>query len=159
MKETARTISMKMSLHLADGVFAWLKEKGITSLDSIQQDILASRYHKVFFEPDEKMNPDEKCEFFGVLIDVAEDFLDEMGITVEDIPNDEREDEDSAIIYGSDYDNLADRFSEILCISRSEVRNVFEEIAKAIISHAINEGCYIKGGTKRGLINHLLSTE
>lgn len=77
MKETARTISMKMSLHLADGVFAWLKEKGITSLDSIQQDILASRYHKVFFEPDEKMNPDEKCEFFGVLIDVAEDFLAE----------------------------------------------------------------------------------
>lgn len=159
MKETARTISMKMSLHLADGVFAWLKEKGITSLDSIQQDILASRYHKVFFEPDEKMNPDEKCEFFGVLIDVAEDFLDEMGITVKDIPNDEREDDDSAIIYGSDYDNLADRFSEILCISRSEVRNVFEEMANAIISHAINEGCYIKGGTKRGLINHLLSTE
>ena len=136
-----------------------MKEKGITSLDSIQQDILASRYHKVFFEPDEKMNPDEKCEFFGVLIDVAEDFLDEMGITVEDIPNDEREDEDSAIIYGSDYDDLADRFSEILCISRSEVRNVFEEMANAIISHAINEGCYIKGGTKRGLINHLLSTE
>ena len=56
MKETARTISMKMSLYLADEVFAWLKEKGITSLDSIQQDILASRYHKVFFEPDEKMN-------------------------------------------------------------------------------------------------------
>lgn len=159
MKETARTISMKMSLHLADGVFAWLKEKGITSLDSIQQDILASRYHKVFFEPDEKMNPDEKCEFFGVLIDVAEDFLDEMGITVEDIPNDEREDEDSAIIYGSDYDDLVDRFSEILCISRSEVRNVFEEMANAIISHAINEGYYIKGGTKRGLINQLLSTE
>lgn len=159
MKETARTISMKMSLHLADGVFAWLKEKGITSLDSIQQDILASRYHKVFFEPDEKMNPDEKCEFFGVLIDVAEDFLDEMGITVEDIPNDEREDEDSAIIYGSDYDDLVDRFSEILCISRSEVRNVFEEMANAIISHAINEGYYIKGGTKRGLINKLLSTE
>lgn len=159
MKETARTISMKMSLHLADGVFAWLKEKGITSLDSIQQDILASRYHKVFFEPDEKMNPDEKCEFFGVLIDVAEDFLDEMGITAEDIPNDEREDEDSAIIYGSDYDDLVDRFSEILCISRSEVRNVFEEMANAIISHAINEGYYIKGGTKRGLINQMLSTE
>lgn len=148
-----------MSLHLADGVFAWLKEKGITSLDSIQQDILASRYHKVFFEPDEKMNPDEKCEFFGVLIDVAEDFLDEMGITAEDVLNDEREDENSAIIYGSDYDDLADRFSEILCISRSEVRNVFEEMANAIISHAMNEGCYIKGGTKRGLINHLLSTE
>ena len=95
MKETTKTISMAMSMRLASEVFAWLKEKEITTLDSIQHDILASRYHKVFFDPNEKMNQDEKCEFFGVLIDAAEDFLDEMGITTEDIPNDEREDESS----------------------------------------------------------------
>ena len=159
MKETTRTISMKMSLYLADEVFAWLKEKGITSLDSIQQDILASRYHKVFFDPGEKMNPDEKYEFFGVLIDVAEDFLDEMGITAKDIPNNEREDADSAIIYGSDYDDLADRFSKRLCISRSEVRNVFEEMADAAISYVSGKGYSVSERDRKELVHQLLATE
>ena len=36
------------------------------------------------------------------------------GITVKDIPNEEREDEGNAIIYGSDYDYLADRFAAII---------------------------------------------
>lgn len=159
MKETTRTISMKMSLCLADEVFAWLKGKGITSLDSIQYDILASRYHKVFFDPGEKMNPDEKYEFFGVLIDVAEDFLDEMGITAKGIPNDEREDADSAIIYGSDYDDLADRFSKRLCISRSGVRNVFEEMADAAISYVSEKGYSVSERDRKELVHQLLATE
>ena len=42
------------------------------------------------------------------------------GITKEDIPNDEREDDpDAAIIYGSDYDELADKFANIIGISRN----------------------------------------
>ena len=63
---------------------------------------------------------DDRCELFGCLIDVVEDFLTEKGITAEDIPNDEREDsdEDAAIIYGTDYDDLADRFAEVLGINR-----------------------------------------
>lgn len=40
--------------------------------------------------------------------------LDEIGITTDKIPNDEREDENSAIIYGTDYDILTGRFAEIL---------------------------------------------
>ena len=49
-----------------------------------------------------------------------EDGLDSKGITTDDIPNDEREqeDENAAIIYGSDYDYLADKFAEILGITR-----------------------------------------
>lgn len=64
------------------------------------------------------MTQSERCELFGVLIDTVEDWLEMKGITTENIPNDEREDEESAIIYGSDYDYLADRFSEILGIDR-----------------------------------------
>lgn len=64
----------------------------------------------------------DRCELFGQLIDVVEDWLEEKGITPEMIPNDEREegDETAAIIYGADYDDLADRFSTVLGISRDE---------------------------------------
>lgn len=67
----------------------------------------------------------ERCELFGCLIDVVEDFLEEKGIKAEDIPNPEREENEmdldgptNAIIYGSDYDDLADRFSAVLGIGR-----------------------------------------
>lgn len=62
----------------------------------------------------------DACETLGVMADVVEDFLEEKGITKEDIPNDEREnDPDAAIIYGSDYDELADKFANIIGISRN----------------------------------------
>lgn len=65
---------------------------------------------------------DDKAEFVGRIIDVFEDFLDEKNIH---IPNSEREDyysdtdekteeENLAIIFGSDYDYIADRIKEIL---------------------------------------------
>lgn len=60
-----------------------------------------------------------RAELFGCLIDIFEDFLDSKGIKPENIPNDEREgDEDEAIIYGSDYDLLADKLSQVLDFSR-----------------------------------------
>ena len=62
----------------------------------------------------------DKCELFGMLIDTVEDWLESKGITVDNIPNDEREQEDdsAAIIYGSDYDYLANKFADILGIIR-----------------------------------------
>ena len=66
----------------------------------------------------DNMSQADRCELFGCLIDAVEDFLEEKGITPADIPNDEREDDSSAIIYGSDYDDLANRFSEVLGIER-----------------------------------------
>lgn len=65
------------------------------------------------------MPQSDRVELWGRLIDVVEDWLDEKGITADNIPNDEREDvEDAAIIFGDDYDYLADRFSEVIGISR-----------------------------------------
>lgn len=63
----------------------------------------------------------EKNEFFGLLVDAVEDWLEAKGFTPEDFPNEDREgNEGEAIIYGEDYDVLADSFSQTLGISRCE---------------------------------------
>jgi len=60
---------------------------------------------------------DDRAEFFGQIIDIFEDFLAEKGIEIE---NDEREDygaeddEELAIIFGSDYDYIRDRLTEMM---------------------------------------------
>lgn len=67
----------------------------------------------------EDMSQSDRMELWSRLIDVVEEWLDEKGITTDDIPNVEREDvEDAAIIFGDDYDYFADRFSEVIGISR-----------------------------------------
>lgn len=73
-----------------------------------------------------KMSQTDRCELFGSLIDVVEDWLESKGIIPADIPNGDRDEdaesggdgENLAIIYGADYDELADRFSMVLGISR-----------------------------------------
>ena len=75
-------------------------------------------------EINNQMSQADRAELFGTLIDVVEDWLEEKGITPEMIPNIEREDENSAIIYGTDYDYLADKFAEVLGIDRDN----FEEL-------------------------------
>jgi hypothetical protein len=67
-----------------------------------------------------KVADSEKPELIGQLIDIFEDFLDDKGITTDDIPNPEREEEDdcSTIIYGTDYDVLADKIASVLGFER-----------------------------------------
>ena len=60
----------------------------------------------------EPLTNSERMELLGCIIDVFEDFLEEKGIQIE---NDEREDDDNAaIIYGSDYDRLTSDVETIL---------------------------------------------
>ena len=67
----------------------------------------------------EDMSQSDRMELWGCLIDVVEDWLSEKGISADDIPNDERKDtENAAIIFGDDYDYLADQFSKVIGISR-----------------------------------------
>lgn len=62
----------------------------------------------------------ENPEFRGQLVDTVEDFLTESGVT--SIPSSEKEkkedgntdDSNAAIIYGSDYDNIADTLASIV---------------------------------------------
>ena len=63
-------------------------------------------------------------EFLARIIDIFEDFLEEKGI---DIDNPEKEDnDDAAIIYGSDYGILQDRLKDLMKawgIIRDEMHN------------------------------------
>lgn len=81
------------------------------------------------------LSQSDRCELFGILIDAVEDFLEGKGVTHDMIPNDERDDEDAALIYGSDYDYLADRFSAILGVERyapEDSQHAAEEIANML---------------------------
>lgn len=64
------------------------------------------------------LSTNDYLELMGALIDTVEDWLEDKGITADDIPNDEREEEEdnAAIIYGSDYDFLSNSFAAILGI-------------------------------------------
>ena len=64
-----------------------------------------------------KVVKEDVSELIRQFIDLFEDFLDEKGVV---IPNEERDEdeeldaENSANIYGSDYDTLSDGIEEIL---------------------------------------------
>ena len=71
----------------------------------------------------------DRMEMLGCIIDIFEDWLEEKGITAEDIPNPEREEnemdldgENTAIIYGSDYDFLTSQVESVLI--RSGILNI-----------------------------------
>ena len=57
------------------------------------------------------ISSEDKCEFIGQIVDIFEDFLEEKGIN---IPNDEREDNNPAIIYGMDYGLLSEQIESTL---------------------------------------------
>lgn len=85
-------------------------------IDDRNFDYKSSRYIN------EDMTQSDRMELWGRLIDVVEDWLVEKGIAEVDIPNVERKDvEDAAIIFGEDYDYFADRFAEVIGISRDNV--------------------------------------
>lgn len=69
-----------------------------------------------------QVSKEEIPELIGSLIDLFEDFLEEKGVTSEMMPNSERDTEDNceetAIIYGEDYDLLADSIADVLGITR-----------------------------------------
>ena len=56
---------------------------------------------------------ENRSEFLGQVIDIFEDFLEDHNI---DIPNEERDEDDDnpAIIYGNDYDQLQNELLELM---------------------------------------------
>lgn len=122
---------------ILDNAVAWSAEQGII-FDAVNENLpeiissFGTDTRKIFANEyiddrnawypriiSEQMSQSERMELWGGLIDVVEDWLEEKGITTNDIPNEEREDvEDAAIIYGSDYDYLADQFAAVVGISR-----------------------------------------
>lgn len=78
---------------------------------------------------DETMTEEDREELIGSLIDVVEDWLEEKGFSPADFPDGCRQSEpDEALIFGSDYDRLADGFATALDITRfAGIDNVLNE--------------------------------
>lgn len=71
------------------------------------------------------MPNDERMEFLGQIIDIFEDFLDEKGVWFEN-PEREEEEDNLAIIYGSDYDELSNRLEDMM-VAWNVLRDVKED--------------------------------
>ena len=56
------------------------------------------------------VQPNDTPDFIGQMIDIVEDFLEEKGVTIDNPEKTDEPDETAAIIYGSDYDALAEKF-------------------------------------------------
>ena len=72
------------------------------------------------------MPNDERMEFLGQIIDIFEDFLDEKGVWFENPEREEEEDDNLAIIYGSDYDELSNRLEDMM-VAWNVLRDVKED--------------------------------
>lgn len=60
---------------------------------------------------------DDRAEFFGQIIDIFEDFLAEKEIEIENEQREDygaEEDDELAIIFGSDYDYIRYRLAEMM---------------------------------------------
>ena len=60
------------------------------------------------------ISENDRAEFIGQIIDIFEDFLGEKGITIPNSEKNETDDENTAIIYGSDYGYCQDRLEEMM---------------------------------------------
>lgn len=78
------------------------------------------------------VRPDDTPEFIGQMIDTVEDFLEEKGVTIDNPEKEEEEDdENTAILYGSDYDSLADAFRNLM----KAYHFISDEDGKVLIHH------------------------
>ena len=53
----------------------------------------------------------DKMELLGCIVDIFEDFLESHNVNID---NDEREGDNPAIIYGTHYDEIADKVEKVL---------------------------------------------
>lgn len=93
---------------------------------------------------DENMTQAERSELWGRLIDVVEDWLEEKGFSPKDFPNDDRNfpmDPDEAIIFGEDYDHLADNFAKVIGIARDCVDQTESEEGTSWAEREVKLAC------------------
>lgn len=56
----------------------------------------------------------EKTELLGLLVDVVEDMLEARGISLNNTEIEDADEDNPAIIYGSDYDEMIKGFGKVL---------------------------------------------
>lgn len=92
----------------------------------------------------ENMTQAERAELWGRLIDVVEDWLEERGFSPKDFPNDDRNfpmDPDEDIIFGEDYDRLADNFAKVIGIARDCIAQTESEEGESWAEREVKLAC------------------
>lgn len=129
------------------------------------------------------VNKDEErndlAEFVGGIIDIMEDTLEEYKVEIQNEekgdPEDPEDPENPAIIYGSDYDFIADRIKEEMgkqeklwidsskCFTSLcwDIQEAASEALKSLIDKAAREGRLImdSGRSKHSLIWNIISVK
>ena len=88
-------------------------------------------------------NEDNMAEFCGQIVDMFEDYLEEKGVTPDMLPNEDRDAEDdecAAIIYGEDYDIIADNTRDELTMLDFDTRKNFPLGIVLMVARHIVEG-------------------
>lgn len=106
------------SLTTAEDMLTSIRANGFDAILIVDPQKVEERFIVPHFLSMPPISKDDKAEFVGQIIDVFEDFLFEKEI---EIPNGEKEtyfpdenDEKLSIIFGSDYDYIADKIKEII---------------------------------------------
>ena len=94
------------------------------------------------------MNNNDIQEMIGAMVDVVEDWLERKGVYIENPEKKELEEGTEAIIYGSDYDVLADGFMDILTVNGLLPAEKTNEFPPARVVQALRQeypvGCAVE---------------
>lgn len=86
----------------------------VTIWNADTEDLLKELEEREVLGGVKRVQPDDEPEFIGRLVDIVENFLCDKDVMIDNPERDEDDVEDAAIIYGDDYDALADEFRYVM---------------------------------------------
>lgn len=101
-------------LRTRNGMIYDLTPDEVTIWNADTEDLLKELEERGALGNVKPVQPDDEPEFIGRLVDIVEDFLSEKDVMIDNSERDEDDVEDAAIIYGDDYDWLADEFRYVM---------------------------------------------
>lgn len=101
-------------LRTRNGMIYDLTPDEVTIWNADTEDLLKELEERGALGNVKPVQPDDEPEFIGRLVDIVEDFLSEKDVMIDNPERDEDDVEDAAIIYGDDYDWLADEFRYVM---------------------------------------------
>ena len=104
----------KYGLRTRNGKIYDLTPDEVTIWNADTEDLIKELEERGALSNVKPVQPNDEPEFIGRLIDIMEYFLYKKGVMIDNPERDEDGDEDAAIIYGSDYDALADEFRYVM---------------------------------------------
>lgn len=102
------------TLRTRNGKIYDLSPNEVTIWNADTEDLIKELEERGALSNVKPVQPDDEPEFIGRLVDIVEDFLSEKDVMIDNPERDEDDVEDAVIIYGDDYDWLADEFRHVM---------------------------------------------